>query len=169
MKYIEIVLICLILFSLICCSTLLKYVILLVACLILKPNLTNILYAGIGFLIAPYIVNIGMIFILKENPTQNVKYSISLDDFVDTSIEELLWRWLLFSKLIQGQAFCNTFFVMIISMTMFMLMHNIKLERRTIEMTGFTVIIYIVAILFPGMNYGLHFGRNTYINTMNKE
>lgn len=133
-----------------------------------------IVFLILGFIIAQYIIKFLYLLIFKIELETYKKISIVMIHVITVIIEESIWRivfmyslyHLIYYFLPIGLSW--TLSIMIES-CLFVLIHKINSVRDFIEMYIFTIILSISQIFLPYFNWGLHLGRNCYIETLNKK
>lgn len=129
-------------------------------------NAHFIIYTFFGFFISPIFVNISMYLTYKSVLSGVLKDKISGYNLAYTSIlaslEELLWRSVFFSD--KNIRFIVLIILVLINSFLFTIAHNsIRGVVDFLERFIYTIFLCISYILFPGLNYGLHIGRNILI------
>lgn len=127
----------------------------------------DVLFLIIGLLIAPLITIITCKIFFNKNlklllPKMNVKI------IYKATLEEFLWRNLILSQMILLLSLIVDSKVailaaVIISTITFVLAHSRKNNLEYLEMFVFSLLITIAYLVYPGLNIGLHVGRNLFI------
>lgn len=129
-------------------------------------NAHFIIYIFLGLFTSPIFVNISMYLTYKSGLSGVLKDKISGYDVAYTSIlaslEELIWRSVFFSE--KNIRFIVLIFLVLINSFLFTIAHNsIRGAVDFLERFIYTLFLCLSYILLPGLNYGLHIGRNIVI------
>jgi hypothetical protein len=138
----------------------------LISVILLKPNIFNLFFLIIGFLLAPFLINFFINLIYGKKQIINYGFSIKSNILIDAIMEELLWREMLFQYILPNTTLKSALPFIAIIILLFLGLHNIKTFKNFFEMLQFTLLLYISGYLLPGLNYGLHCGRNSYIENL---
>lgn len=139
----------------------------ILAILFFKPNYINIINGMIGFWISPFITNLFIQIINFRVIPINRGYILKEELILKAITEELLWRELFFQYILLDRSIYMCVINIIIFSFLFLGTHKIKNKKNFVEMFCYTTLLYFSAFVFPGMNYGLHIGRNCYIDYCN--
>lgn len=141
----------------------------IISCIVLeKPHIdTNIVFnyfamTGIGFLISPIIVYISYIVFFGVSPKINLKRKLNWELFYEAAREEFIWRFIavMWCKHMQGYILFKIILAILISF-IFVMAHPVKKGLKDVlEMLFFSCILMLTEYYTPGINLGLHFGRN---------
>ena len=120
------------------------------------------IYLMIGYLLSPLLTTITYMSVYFNLPNIRFSFSVTWDLLFNVVWEEVIWRHL-FLFLLLGLHY-NFYFnicLYLIQLLLFVVSHsNIKCLRDGIEMFLYSTFLLVSAYLYPGMNLGLHLGRN---------
>ncbi len=118
--------------------------------------------AFLGYFISPFIVTITYMSTFFVRPKIELSYRFSPILLCDVLLEEYLWRHLfLFILSDMRVSMIENMFLSIIQLLLFIFSHSdIKNKKDFIEMYIYSCLLLLTAYLLPGMNIGLHLGRN---------
>lgn len=131
-----------------------------------------ILYALIGYLIAPLLTIVSFYIINKVKLP--LKLTFGLRSFVAIFYEEIVFRffllYMLFNLLTPMLGYILSILISsLINSIIFTIWHTYSNLRDICEMILFSFILCIVTFLFPFMNVGIHLGRNVYVYMLMEE
>jgi membrane protease YdiL (CAAX protease family) len=161
-------------FGLLSINSILSLCILIVYIDIVRKEIDfNFLYFFIGLVVAPVITYFSSLFILQTR-LQIKKDKIStgrivvLDCIINPIYEELIWRSIFFPVLqlviTRGRDILVIVGLIGVNSLLFVFAHkDINNIRDFFETLLYCSILCMTCIYFPGMNYGLHVGRNLFI------
>lgn len=119
-------------------------------------------YALLGYLLGPLLTVVTYIVVFFSLPHLKIPFSFSWDLLFSVVVEEILWRHLFLDVLynMDNSLYVNLC-ICIVQLLFFVVAHsNVKCLREGLEMFIFSALLVIVAFFYPGMNIGLHLGRN---------
>ena len=133
------------------------------------PGLTKIVTFLLGVVIAPFLTNIGIRIVFHIS--QPLKYGFKIDKgiIIASIAEELVWREIYLRYVLPKCTVGMAVIIGMITCFLFLRGHRVKDKKSYIEMTLYTILLYVSGALFPGMNYGLHCGRNCYVMKIEDE
>lgn len=119
-------------------------------------------YMVYGYLLSPLLVFITYRGVFGAIPNIKISFAISWDILFSVILEEIIWRHLFLNLLHkQNNNLCVNICMCAVQLFFFVVAHrNIGSLRRGIEMYVFSGLLLMTAYLFPGMNIGIHLGRN---------
>lgn len=135
-------------------------------------NLENFLFFLLGYCMSPIIIIVIYTIVFLKIPHIKFSIHIRMEILLGVLIEELIWRHLLlFWVDTLKLTFFQTLQICFVVMFLFVLSHSqINGYRNGIEMFCFSIVLVFMAYFFPGMNIGLHLGRDICIkNFMDKK
>lgn len=137
-------------------------------------NYKIIVYFIIGLLLSQYIMKIfSKIFFKNYIIEGRYALKISLKNLLTSFYEEIVWRHLMvyFLSIVLSSLLSNYLLVLSLSASIslfsFLLIHDFNSRRQLFEFTIFGFILTVTSIFFPGMNVGLHLGRNCFLSNKN--
>lgn len=146
-------------------------------CVFCKPNQDILsidryfLYVVIGYLLSPLLIIITYMSVFFTFPRIRFSFFITWDLLFHVLWEEVIWRHL-FLYLLLG-LHKNLYFnicVCLIQLVLFVVAHsNIKSLRNGMDMFLYSAFLLVSAYLYPGMNLGLHLGRNVSCSNLMEE
>ncbi len=124
--------------------------------------ITIILNSILGFIIS--IIMFEIIYAAyRYNQIKKISIFNKIELLFSVIIEELVWRKIVLdsvnSILIYMDIYINYFILAFFITIFFVLAHN----KKTIEMFVYSYFLCIGSFILPGINFGLHLGRNLYI------
>lgn len=133
-----------------------------------------IIYFIFGIIASQYIMKVFSKFFFKNYIIKERNFlRITWSNLVTAVYEETIWRYLMvyFVSIILNSLFSNYILVMILTLTVslisFLVIHDFNSRRQLIEFNIFGIILINSSIFFPGMNIGLHLGRNCFLANNN--
>lgn len=133
-----------------------------------------VIYFIFGIITSQYIMRVFSKIFFKNFVIKERKFlRITWSNLVTAVYEETIWRFLMvyFLSIILSSLFSNYTLVMILTLTVslvsFLLIHDFNSRRQLIEFNIFGIILIITSIFLPGMNIGLHLGRNCFLTNNN--
>lgn len=120
------------------------------------------LFSIIGYVISPLIVTISYVSTFFVRPKIEFSYRFSPILLCDVLLEEYLWRHLFLLILLNMRvSLIENLLISVIQLFLFIFSHsNIKKRKDFLEMYKYSCLLLLTAYLLPGMNVGLHLGRN---------
>lgn len=121
------------------------------------------LYAMVGFLLGGQLTKLTYLLVNRTCPRMIISFSISWDTLIDVVIEEMVWRFplVIFSK---SENEFNpvemVVFYALVTVLFVMAHNNVRTVKEAMEMYLFSLILLGAAFWEPGLNVGLHLGRN---------
>jgi len=124
--------------------------------------------AIIGLVMAPLIVNFTYFIVFKKwlfSYRKNKTFNFDFLRLVNNAIiEEIIWRDLILNFFLTNlNSFLMLIIVLLIFSYFFVKTHKVKSSEKVLEMVIFSFIISILSVYAFGAHYGLHVGRNLYI------
>lgn len=152
-------------------SSILKVVSVILSMCFLKSSVLVIPFCLLGLFISPVVLFLSSIMTYHQFPVLPKRMLLSPNIITDAMYEEIVWRDLvLFFLFDEIEGYERKTIVIGMCSLMFVFIHNKikKINRKSLEMLIFTVVLYVGAIVAPGVHYGLHVGRNVYIYSTSK-
>lgn len=133
-----------------------------------------VIYFIFGIIASQYIMRVFSKIFFKNFVIKERKFlRITWNNLVTAVYEETIWRFLMvyFVSIILSSLFSNYTLIMILTLTVslvsFLLIHDFNSRRQLVEFNIFGIILIITSIFLPGMNIGLHLGRNCFLTNNN--
>lgn len=133
----------------------------------------NIINTLLGYIVAPCIVF--FLYRLIAGVKLNLIYIVKPDFKYFNSViaEEVIFRFILYKciysvliRVLNHYSILVFFIALIITSVIFTCAHKIKFLYNKVELFVFAIILQLVSIMLPGLNFGLHLGRNSYISVL---
>lgn len=106
---------------------------------------------------------------LAWGPKQMIKLRFYVNPklIIQVFFEEIIWRTFpCFLMLSESLSSMRCLLLVIILSLLFVLAHKLYSVRDFIERLCFTLVLYIGAMAWPGINFGLHLGRNVWTTSV---
>lgn len=116
---------------------------------------------SIGFLFALPIMTLTVRLAWGQAARMHLCCSADISTFKCVVLEEIVWRDVpRITMNLDDLTPCRALIICLILATFFVSAHKVTSPQDFFERFLFTSFLYIGAILLPGSNYGMHFGRN---------
>lgn len=131
-----------------------------------RLTFSNIIFVILGIAVSPLLLNTSMYLSYGFTLSGVINNGISIYCLLLTGVfafyEELIWRTIFFSGI--NLKIPGIILIIVINSFMFTISHsNINDIIDLMERLIFSIFLGIAHIYFPGLNYGIHIGRNIII------
>lgn len=122
-------------------------------------------YLILGYLLSPLVLILTYSITFLSKPKIGFSINIEWNILLSVVWEEIIWRIYFISFFLQGKKdYLEKIIFILIVTILFVISHSqdkLKDYRDVLEMFLYSLLLMITAIIWPGMNIGLHLGRNT--------